>query len=104
MILPIMPSSCASTSIVALSVSWHVSQTGLQPPVGLGIGAAPGARPRLQVTPWTMTRALMMTLTTSSKTSPAAKLSPSAFFHPVMPPSVMVGDMAGMRRDVACRT
>ena len=37
-----------------------------------------------------------MALTISSKTSPAAKLSPSFFFHDAMPPSVMVGLIAGM--------
>lgn len=36
-------------------------------------------------------------LTTSSSTSPAAKDSPSDFFHEATPPSVIVGDIAGMR-------
>lgn len=34
--------------------------------------------------------------TTSTRTSPATKLSPSCFFHVAIPPSVMVGDIAGM--------
>ena len=34
--------------------------------------------------------------TISSKTSLAAKASPSFFFHDAIPPSVIVGDMAGM--------
>ena len=53
-ILPSVPSSTASTSIVALSVS------------------------------------------ISSRTSPAEKASPGFFFQAAIPPSVMVGDMAGM--------
>jgi hypothetical protein len=36
--------------------------------------------------------------TISSRTSPAEKDSPSLFFHEEMPPSVMVGDMAGISR------
>lgn len=35
--------------------------------------------------------------TISSSTSPAAKASPSFIFHDAIPPSDMVGDMAGMR-------
>lgn len=35
-------------------------------------------------------------LATSKSTSPAAKLSPSFFFHDAIPPSVMVGDIAGI--------
>lgn len=34
-------------------------------------------------------------LTISKRTSPAEKASPSFFFHEAIPPSVMVGDMAG---------
>lgn len=36
--------------------------------------------------------------TISSRTSPAEKDSPSLFFHEEMPPSVIVGDMAGISR------
>ena len=37
--------------------------------------------------------------------SPAAKVSPSANFQPAIPPSVMVGDMAGiLKEDEAYRT
>ena len=39
-------------------------------------------------------------LTISSKMSPALKASPSAFFQPAIPPSVMVGDMAGIRNEL----
>lgn len=38
-------------------------------------------------------------LTISNKMSPAAKASPSASFQPAIPPSVMVGDMAGILND-----
>lgn len=38
--------------------------------------------------------------TISSRTSPAVNVSPSAFFHDAMPPSVIVGDMAGMAKFV----
>jgi hypothetical protein len=41
--------------------------------------------------------------TISSSTSPAANVSPSAFFQEAIPPSVMVGLMAGMENLVrAC--
>ena len=40
---------------------------------------------------------LMNALTTSNNTSPAVNSSPSAFFHDAIPPSVIVGDMAGIR-------
>jgi len=41
--------------------------------------------------------------TISSSTSPAVKVSPSFIFHNAIPPSDMVGDIAGMRRDeIAC--
>jgi hypothetical protein len=36
--------------------------------------------------------------TISSRTSPAEKDSPSLFFHEEIPPSVIVGDMAGISR------
>lgn len=36
------------------------------------------------------------TRTISSRTSPTAKASPSFFFHDEIPPSVMVGDIAGI--------
>jgi hypothetical protein len=39
-------------------------------------------------------------LTISSKTSPAANVSPSFSFQLAIPPSVIVGDIAGMRKDV----
>lgn len=35
-------------------------------------------------------------LTISSSTSPAEKASPSCFFHSAIPPSVIVGDIAGI--------
>jgi hypothetical protein len=41
--------------------------------------------------------------TISSSTSPAVKLSPSPFFHDVIPPSVMVGDIAGILNLVIAR-
>ena len=44
-------------------------------------------------------------LTISSRTSPAANDSPSFFFHDATPPSVIVGDIAGIWNFVvACRT
>lgn len=41
--------------------------------------------------------------TISSSTSPAVKLSPSLFFHEAIPPSVMVGDIAGISNLVMAR-
>jgi hypothetical protein len=41
--------------------------------------------------------------TISSSTSPAIKLSPSPFFHDAIPPSVMVGDIAGILNLVMAR-
>ena len=41
--------------------------------------------------------------TISSSTSPAVKLSPSPFFHDAIPPSVMVGDIAGILNLVMAR-
>jgi hypothetical protein len=41
--------------------------------------------------------------TISTRTSPAANDSPSCFFHDAMPPSVIVGDMAGMANLVVAR-
>jgi hypothetical protein len=41
--------------------------------------------------------------TISSSTSPAENDSPSFFFHCDMPPSVMVGDIAGISRFVIAR-
>ena len=35
-------------------------------------------------------------LTISNRTSPAPNASPSLFFHDAIPPSVMVGDIAGI--------
>lgn len=81
MILPIIPSSGASTSIVALSVSY--SKNG-----------ALVREPRAEV---------LSKHTISSRTSPAAKLSPSFFFQEEMPPSFMVGDMAGISKLVMAR-
>ena len=42
-------------------------------------------------------------LTISSSTSPGEKESPSFFFHDAIPPSVIVGDMAGIRNWVIAR-
>jgi hypothetical protein len=43
-------------------------------------------------------------LTISRMMSPVENFSPSFFFHDAIPPSVMVGDMAGIRKfDVAVR-
>ena len=52
----------------------------------------------MQVPPGGMTKRRQETCarTISSRTSPAIKLSPSFFFHDAIPPSVIVGDMAGM--------
>ena len=45
---------------------------------------------------WASTSIVALSVSISTKTSPAAKVSPSFFFHEAIPPSVMVGDMAGM--------
>jgi hypothetical protein len=37
-----------------------------------------------------------LSVSISRRTSPVAKVSPSFFFHDAIPPSVMVGDMAGI--------
>lgn len=42
-------------------------------------------------------------LTISSRTSPAENDSPSFFFHDAIPPSVIVGLIAGMLKGVSAR-
>ena len=74
MILARTPSSWASTSIVALSVSYDARSLGK---------CVQGGKPGTQ-------------RTISRRTSPAVKDSPSFFFHDAIPPSVIVGDIAGM--------
>lgn len=79
-ILPRIPSSGASTSMVALSVSCR----------------------RHGINDNSFFEALDKH-TISSRTSPAINESPSFFFQDEMPPSFMVGDMAGISRLVMAK-
>lgn len=74
-----IPSSCASTSIVALSVSCR--------PFQVRRGKINGGT----------------VITISRRTSPAEKASPSFFFQDAIPPSVMVGLMAGILKGASAR-
>lgn len=74
MIFARMPSSGASTSMVALSVSY-------------------GQRVKIYLL---QQAHAPCKLTISNSTSPAAYESPSFFFHEAIPPSVMVGLIAGI--------
>ncbi len=81
-ILPMIPSSCASTSMTALSVSCTIGEWSSE----------------------MFHRSYCCAQhTISSSTSPAVKLSPSLFFHDAIPPSVMVGDIAGILNLVIAR-
>ncbi|KAH3662259.1 hypothetical protein OGAPHI_005507 [Ogataea philodendri] len=50
---------------------------------------------------WASTSMVALSVSTSSSTSPELNLSPSFTFHETMPPSSMVGDMAGIPNGVA---
>lgn len=77
--LAITPSSCASTSIVALSVSCQRR----------------GARAFASVSSVNESE-FQQRRTISRSTSPAIKVSPAFFFQEAIPPSVIVGLMAGI--------
>lgn len=80
-----IPSSGASTSIVALSVSWEGESASARVCQHSGRTRVRGRR------------------TISSRTSPAMNVSPGCFFHAAIPPSVIVGDMAGICSVVTAR-
>ena len=105
-ILPRTPSSCVSTSIVALSVSYP--PLAATPPQNVptparthtqqrsfSSAAASSRDHRAREGGWEGGREGGKGRTISSRTSPAEKAWPSWTFQAAMPPSVIVGDLGG---------